>query len=627
LATDRKRRKEESLNRARGAELISSSPRSGAEPPVANGEHPRGSSAYRRVEDLLSRQECVILDGGIATELEELEIPGYELRDDAMWGIWALLNAQEAVKKVHRSYADVGCDVISTDTWGIQSAMNGEAAVPGVASGDWMDLARSGIRLARQAVADVGREDEVAVAFSLHGDVADEQGLERLELLARVFEEEPPDLVLLETMSLVQDVTFRGVEALVASGFPVWLSFRRCRHGLCGVFGQHWGGPEGDLFGRAARRFEEMGVGALMINCIPPDHVAGMLPWLRDFTDLPLGVYPNLGYYTESGWAFDRRIGGEEYAELAAGWRQEGADLIGGCCGVRPEHIAAAKAALAGTRPGRRSGAIAATNGEATESAAEPEAQRLERWRDERERELYPLPMPELLVEPGVFVPTQGSFLIWKHLFSHGIGEGRRCLDVGCGSGLLTAQLALNGATAVHAIDIDERAVANTLSNAFRNGVAERVTGERVDIYPWDPQQRYEVVVASLYQMPNDPVDQLGSHRPLDFWGRSLLDHLLSLLPSLLEPEGRAYIMQLSILSERETLDQLRRVGLRSSVVDFAFLELGPALADYAEQIGRVEELSDAYHLRFGEEDTMIAYLLEISPGDGFAARERRSAS
>ncbi|MGA9372985.1 MAG: homocysteine S-methyltransferase family protein, partial [Solirubrobacterales bacterium] len=326
---------------------MASAPRSRTEPaPGGAGTEGHRSPAYRRVEGLLAAQECVILDGGIATELEELEIPGYELRDDAMWGIWALLNAPEAVRQVHRGYAEVGCDVISTDTWGIQSAMNGEGALSGMAAGDWMELARRGIRLARQAVADVGRQGEVAVAFSLHGDVADEQGLERLELLARVFEEEPPDLVLLETMSLVQDVTFRGVEALIASGFPVWLSFRRCRHGLCGVFGQHWGGPEGDLFGRAARRFEEMGAGALMINCIPPDHVAGMLPWLRDFTDLPLGVYPNLGYYTEAGWAFDREIAGAEYAELAAEWREEGAQLIGGCCGVRPEHIAAAKARL-----------------------------------------------------------------------------------------------------------------------------------------------------------------------------------------------------------------------------------------------------------------------------------------
>jgi homocysteine S-methyltransferase len=588
-----------------------------------HGVADRRSPAYRRIDDLFARERCVILDGGIATQLEELEIPGYELRDEAMWGIWALQNAPREVSRVHRAYAEVGCDVISTDTWGIQSAMNG-GGLPGMASGDWMELARRGIRLARESVAEIGREDEAAVAFSLHGDIADERGLERLELLARVFEEEPPDLILLETMSLIQDLTFQGVEALLESGFPVWLSFRRCRHGLCGVFGQHWGGPEGDLFGRAARRFEEMGVQALMVNCIPPDHVDGMLPWLRDFTDLPLGVYPNLGYYTESGWAFDRAIGGPEYAELAAEWRREGAQLIGGCCGVRPDHIAAARERLEDTKPGRREG----SNGyvDLTGSTSEAEVP-LDTWTDESERSLYPLPMPELLVEPGVFVPTQGSFLIWKHLFANGIGRDRRCLDVGCGTGLLTAQLALNGATSVHAIDIDERAVANTLSNAFRNGVADRVSGEQVDLYPWDPQQRYDVVVASLYQMPNDPIDQLGSHRPLDYWGRSLFDHLLTLLPSLLEPNGRAYVMQLSILSRRETLKQLARHGLRSRVADFAFLELGPGLSDYIEQVGRVEELSDAYHLRFGEENTMVAYLLEIEPQEGLTPRERRRAS
>ena len=103
---------------------------------------------------------------------------------------------------------------------------------------------------------------------------------------------------------------------------------------------------------RAASR--SMGVGALLINCLPVDHVPGMLPWLRDFTDLPLGVYPNLGYLAGDRWRFDERIGPEEYAALALEWREEGAQIIGGCCGTTPEHIAAAAAALAGTKPGRR---------------------------------------------------------------------------------------------------------------------------------------------------------------------------------------------------------------------------------------------------------------------------------
>ena len=82
-------------------------------------------------------------------------------------------------------------------------------------------------------------------------------------------------------------------------------------------------------------------------------------------------------------------------------------------------------------------------------------------------------------------------------------------------------QLALNGATHVHALDVDGRAVANTLDNAFRNGVADRVTGATADLYPWVPDARYEVIVATLPQTPTEPTDP-SSHRPIDYWGRGL---------------------------------------------------------------------------------------------------------
>jgi len=58
--------------------------------------------------------------------------------------------------------------------------------------------------------------------------------------------------------------------------------------------------------------------------------------------------------------------------------------------------------------------------------------------------------------------------------------------------------------------------VANTLANAFRNGVAGTVTGAEVDLHMLDAAARYDVVVASLYQMPVDPFEQFPGHRPLD---------------------------------------------------------------------------------------------------------------
>jgi SAM-dependent methyltransferase len=217
-----------------------------------------------------------------------------------------------------------------------------------------------------------------------------------------------------------------------------------------------------------------------------------------------------------------------------------------------------------------------------------------------------------MVVEGNVFVPTQGSFLLWSYLFKEGIGEKQRCLDVGCGSGILAVQLALNGAAHVHAIDIDPAAVENTLTNAFRNGVANRISAAEVNLYPWVPEERYDVIVASLYQMPVDPLEQATS---ADFWGRNLLDHLITLLPEALTPDGVAYLLQLSILGHDRTATLLAELGLAGRIVDFSFFEMSGAFLDNREQIVRVEAQSDAYHLAFGSSDVTVAYLIEVRHG------------
>jgi S-methylmethionine-dependent homocysteine/selenocysteine methylase/SAM-dependent methyltransferase len=571
-------------------------------------EHPTvRSAAYAGLEAMLLEETCVVLDGGVGTELQR---DGTRAGPEAgLWGTWALYSAQRAVLDVHRAYAETGCHVISTNTWSILSAPEIERSSPDRPEvGHWMDIARAGVRLARRGIEEAGREGKCAVAFAISEEVNSPDRKETVELLSRVFEDDPPDLILLETLTLIRDpATFETVELLLDTGFPVWLSFRRCRHGVCGVFGQHWGPPEGDLFGRAARRFEELGAGALLINCLPVSHVPGMISWLRDFTKLPLGVYPNLGHMSGLRWRFDDEIDPEAYADLALRWREEGAQIIGGCCGVTPEHIAAVVEAVRGTKPGHKRPEIEDSLGtDAPATSAEP-------WLDEHGRTLFPLPFPELAVEEGVFVPTAGSYLVWKTLFRSRAGKGKVCLDVGCGSGILTVQLALNGASRVHAIDVDRNAVANTLSNAFRNGVADRVTGDSVDLYHWDPTERFDLVVASLYQMPVDPYQEPTGHRPLDYWGRNLLDHLLRLLPSLLTDEGVAYVMQLSIVGQAPTERLLAEGGLEARVVDFSFFPFGPLFEANREQIERVVKLSDAYHLAFSGEDVVVAYLLEVT--------------
>ena len=83
--------------------------------------------------------------------------------------------------------------------------------------------------------------------------------------------------------------------------------------------------------------------------------------------------------------------------------------------------------------------------------------------------------------------------------------------------------------------------------------------------------------------------------------------------------------MQLSIVGQARDARLLAELGLRRRVVDFSFFPFGPIFEENTEQIERVEQLSDAYHLRFGGEDVMVAYLLEVTRGSGRRSRRHTS--
>src|SRR5207248_1008306 len=79
------------------------------------------SPAYQRIDALLSGGGSVLLDGGVATELQQVRSEDSAKRREP-WGTWTLFQGPLEVLEVHRRYVAAGCDVISTNTWSVLEA-------------------------------------------------------------------------------------------------------------------------------------------------------------------------------------------------------------------------------------------------------------------------------------------------------------------------------------------------------------------------------------------------------------------------------------------------------------------------------------------------------------------------
>ena len=167
------------------------------------------SAAYLNLEHKFQNNECVVLDGAIATELQALSNDDFRLSDAEHWGFKALQRAPDTVSKVHASYVEAGCDVITTNTYGILQAPREKISeqAAGSAATHWLDYARTALQLSHGAIESASRLESCATAFSIGGDVASKEDLRTLELLLRVFSEQAPDVVLFETLLMIRTIT------------------------------------------------------------------------------------------------------------------------------------------------------------------------------------------------------------------------------------------------------------------------------------------------------------------------------------------------------------------------------------------------------------------------------------
>jgi homocysteine S-methyltransferase len=321
------------------------------------------TAAYRRVDERLRAGGVVVLDGGIGSELQQAGYPEQvaDRPQNYTWGSLAIREAPEKLVEVHRRYAATGADVLETHTFALNrifaAIADGRLDLPPDA---WQRLALDSVRLVREGAAQAGRNDYI-VAFACRTqdwpaaqqeEARDYVGtyvpLDRdrylkplAEVLATADAAHTPDVILMEIQKEIpEDLAFPDYQVFLDTGMPLWISYRRTIGKIVGVEGETIL-EDGDRFGRAARRFAEMGASAVLVNCLPPRLVHGVASWLRQYTALPLGAYPNWGTYLRYEWDWSTVPATEEFVAHARSWREEGFQIIGGCCGTRPQEIRA----------------------------------------------------------------------------------------------------------------------------------------------------------------------------------------------------------------------------------------------------------------------------------------------
>src|SRR5210317_131262 len=300
----------------------------------------------------LEREAPLILDGGLATQLEA---QGCDI-GNALWSASLLQSNPEAIFKAMRAYLDAGAECIATASY--QASREGFASV-GLSGEEADELMLLSVDLAERArdeylAANPGVDFTPLVAASIgpygamlhdgseyrgnYGVSADtlrDFHAPRLQL----FDASNADVLAIETIPSVVEARVLA-ELLADCDLPAWISFS-CKDDTHLVDGT----PVADV---AAMFRNHSTVVAVGLNCTPPQFAPELIRKIGAAApDKAVAAYPNSGEtYSAEDNAWLGTVTPGDCASAARAWVDAGAKIVGGCCRMGPEHIRAMRLAL-----------------------------------------------------------------------------------------------------------------------------------------------------------------------------------------------------------------------------------------------------------------------------------------
>ena len=297
---------------------------------------------YNLIKQRLENNDIIILDGAIGAELEK---KGAKMHKD-LWCGTCSVESPDLVKKVHEEYILAGADIITTNTYATTPIAMKQYGFDNQVN----EFNKKSVQLAKEAIKNSNKDIAVAGSVSTFGSLY-KYGLEAMKPgfkeQLNILSNEGVDLIILEAMSSQADIVETIVECSSQTKLPVWLSIscviddntNKVMLGFSDTFDTDTNVYED--FETSMDNFSKIHQGPILIAHSDIEVTGQAIKIAKKKFNGVLGAYPNRGHYEKPHWKFVDNITPSEYLEKAKSWVGDGAQIVGGCCGVGVEEIKA----------------------------------------------------------------------------------------------------------------------------------------------------------------------------------------------------------------------------------------------------------------------------------------------
>lgn len=317
-------------------------------------------------------QRILVLDGGMGTMIQSYKLEEADYRG-ARFADWPsdlkgnndllVLSKPEVITAIHNAYLEAGADILETNTFNsttiamadyqmesLSAEINYEAArLARICADEWTARTPDKPRYVAGVLGPTNRTASISpkVNDPAFRNVSFDQLVEAYRESTRALIEGGADLIMIETVFdtlNAKAATFAVETEFEALGvlLPVMISGT-----ITDASGRTLSGQTTEAFYNSLRHVKPLSFG---LNCaLGPDELRQYVAELSRISEYYVSAHPNAGLPNAFG---EYDLEAKEMAEQIGEWARAGfLNIVGGCCGTTPRHIAAMVKAVAGVPP------------------------------------------------------------------------------------------------------------------------------------------------------------------------------------------------------------------------------------------------------------------------------------